>query len=214
MFKSSDVLDAMRWRYACKKFDASKKVPEEVVNDLLQTVNLTATSLGMQLLKVVVIRDSQTKNSILEHAFNQRQVVDCSHLFVLCRYSTVNEELVHEYVSRSARTRNLDLESPKIQGFKNMVMSTVQQPEEKNIQWMTNQVYIALGNLMTSCAMLQLDACPMEGFNPQAVDEVLGIRNLGLSSVLLFPIGYRHEEDVYAAYPKVRRPLSDFVVEL
>ncbi len=214
MFKSSDVLDAMKWRYACKKFDTTKKVPEEIIDDLLQTINLTATSLGMQLLKVVVIRDQELKERFLEHAYKQQQVVDCSHLLVLCRYNSVDEVLVDEYVSRSAKTRNIDLASPKIQGFRNMVLSTVSQPNDKKIQWMTNQVYIALGNLMTACAMMRIDSCPMEGFNPRGVDELLGLHELGLASVLLFPIGYRHCEDVYADYPKVRRSISDFVVEL
>jgi len=214
MFKSSDVLAAMRWRYACKKFDSSKKLTDNLVEDLLHVANLTATSLGFQLLKVVVVQNPLLRAQIFEHAYKQQQVLDCSHLFVLCRYNNVDEDLVNEYVSRSASTRNMDLQGPKIQGFKNMVMSTVHQPEDKSKQWMTNQVYIALGNLMTACALLKIDACPMEGFNPAGVDEILNLHDLGLSSILMLPVGYRHEEDLYAAYPKVRRPLSDFVVEL
>lgn len=204
----------MKWRYACKRFDNTKKVPEDVVTDLLQTLNLTATSLGMQLLKVVVISDSNLKAQILQLAYNQQQVVDCSHLFVLCRYQEVNTDTVEEYVNRSATTRDLDPASPKIQGFRNMVLSTISMPEEKKVHWMTNQVYIALGNLMTACALIGIDSCPMEGFSPNGVDELLGLNALGLSSVLLFPIGYRHTDDVYADFPKVRRPLEDFVVEL
>jgi nitroreductase / dihydropteridine reductase len=214
MIQSNDVLNAMKWRYACKRFDNTKKVPEDVVTDLLQTLNLTATSLGMQLLKVVVVRDSNLKNQILHLAYSQQQVVDCSHLFVLCRYQEVNTTTVEEYVNRSATIRDLDPASPKIQGFRNMVLSTISMPEEKKVNWMTNQVYIALGNLMTACALIGIDSCPMEGFSPEGVDELLGLNDLGLSSVLLFPIGYRHTNDVYADFPKVRRPMEDFVVEV
>jgi nitroreductase len=87
-------------------------------------------------------------------------------------------------------------------------------PEDQRKHWMVNQVYIALGNLLTTCALLKIDSCPMEGFNPSGVDEVLGLSERGLSSVLLCPLGYRHEEDVYAGLPKVRRPISDFVLDL
>lgn len=214
MIQSSDVLQAMQWRYACKRFDNTKKVSEELVTDLLSTLNLTATSLGMQLMKVVVIRDQNLKNSMLELTYNQHQVVDCSHLFVLCRYNEVDVEMVEEYVNRSATIRNMDVAGTKVQGFRNMVMSTITMPEEIKMQWMTNQVYIALGNLMTACALVGVDSCPMEGFDPKGVDELLNLNEIGLSSVLLFPIGYRHEDDVYARYPKVRRPIQDFVVTL
>lgn len=214
MIQSSDVLQAMQWRYACKKFDSTKKVPEDIVDDLLKILNLTATSLGMQLLKVIVIRDQEIKKQLLPCAYNQHQVVDCSHLLVLCRYNHVDENLVDEYVNRSASTREMDVNSPKIQGFKNMVMSTVSMADEKKVQWMTNQVYIALGNLLTSCAMVHVDSCPMEGFDPAKVDEVLKLQDYGLSSVLLCPLGYRHEEDVYSKFAKVRRPISDFIIEI
>lgn len=214
MTQSSDVLEAMRWRYACKKFDNTKKLPIETINDLLETLNLTATSLGMQLMKIVVIEDPEIKNKILIHSYNQRQVVDCSHLLVLCRYNQVDDEIVDEYVQRSAQTRNFEIDSPRIQGFRNMVMNTVSMPEEKRIQWMVNQVYIALGNLLTSCALMRIDSCPMEGFNPTGVDEVLDLSEYGLSSVLLCPIGIRHADDTYAQLPKVRRALSDFIIEI
>jgi nitroreductase/dihydropteridine reductase len=118
------------------------------------------------------------------------------------------------YVDTTRLTKRWLKNSPKIQGFKNMVMSTVSMPEDQRKHWMVNQVYIALGNLLTTCALLKIDSCPMEGFNPNGVDEVLGLTERGLSSVLLCPLGYRHEEDVYASLPKVRRPISDFVLDL
>ncbi len=214
MIESQDVLAALHWRYACKKFDNTRHLTEQSVQQLLESLNLTATSLGMQLMKIVVIKNPQVKEQMLQHCYNQHQVRDCSHVLVLCRYNEVDEQLVDEYVERSAATRNFDLNSPKMQGFRNMVLSTISLPEEKRINWMTNQVYIALGNLLTTCAMMQIDSCPMEGFHPKGVDSLLGLSELGLSSVLLCPIGYRHAEDVYAQLPKVRRPIEDFAVYL
>lgn len=214
MIESQDVLDALQWRYACKKFDSTRHLSEQSVQQLLEALNLTATSLGMQLMKIVVVKNPIVKEQMLQHCYNQHQVLDCSHVLVLCRFNEVDEQLVDEYVARSAATRNFDLNSPKMQGFKNMVLSTIALPEEKRNVWMTNQVYIALGNLLTTCAMMQIDSCPMEGFIPKGVDSLLGLSALGLSSVLLCPIGFRHTEDVYAQLPKVRKPIDDFALYL
>lgn len=214
MIESQDVLDALHWRYACKKFDSTRHLSEQTVQQLLEALNLTATSLGMQLMKIVVVKNPIVKEQMIQHCYNQHQVVDCSHVLVLCRFNEVDEQLVDEYVERSAATRNFDLNSPKMQGFRNMVLSTISLPEEKRVNWMINQVYIALGNLLTTCAMMQIDSCPMEGFNPKGIDTLLGLPELGLSSVLLCPIGFRHADDVYAQLPKVRKPIDDFAVYL
>jgi nitroreductase / dihydropteridine reductase len=214
MIKPSQIVDAMNWRYACKKFDNSKNVPESTVGAILDTLNLTATSLGMQLLKVVVVRDQQIKNKIVEFSYNQNQVAECSHLLILCRYTDVQEPHVDEYVNRSATTRGMDVYSEKIKGFRSMVSSTLSMPEEQKKHWMTNQVYIALGNLLNTCAILGIDACPMEGFEPKKIDAFLSLNELGLSSVLMCPIGYRHPEDPYSRMPKVRRDIQDFILEI
>jgi nitroreductase len=211
---SKQLVEAMQWRYACKKFDSSKKINKEIIDDLLQILNLTATSLGMQLMKIVVVNNLEVQQKMLQHCHNQHQVADCSHVLVLCRYNSVDETLVDDHVNRTAQIRNFDVESPRMQGFKKMVNATIAMPDEKRIQWMNNQVYIALGNLLSACAVLKIDACPMEGFVPSGIDSLLNLEALGLSSVLLCPIGYRHDEDVYANLRKVRRPIADFVVEM
>jgi nitroreductase / dihydropteridine reductase len=208
------ILESLEWRYACKRFDSTKKLTQEQLNTLLQSLNLTATSMGMQLLRFVVVESPEKRAQILPHAHQQQQVTDASHLLVLCRETRVTDEFIEEYVSRSCNTRNLDPASERVAGFKKMLQSAQFMGEKERVHWMTNQVYIALGTVLTVCATERIDACPMEGFISERVDEVLGLKELGLASVLLLPVGYRHAEDSYAHLPKVRRPLESIVTYL
>ncbi len=208
------ILEDLQWRYACKKYDSSKKIAKEDLNTILHALNLTATSLGFQLLKCVVVENQALKDALVDCAYGQRQVADCSELLVLCRYDDVEDSDIDEYVNRTAHLRNFDPSSSKIQGFKKMIQGAIPEAKERRIHWMENQVYIALGNLLNVCAQLRIDACPMEGFAPEKVDALLDLPSLGLRSVLLCPVGYRHSEDPYASQPKVRKSLSNFVVSI
>jgi len=214
MTEATTILDDLKWRYACKRFDNTRKIEEHDLQILLESLNLTATSLGMQLLKCVVVENQELKEQLVQHAYGQRQVADCSHVLVLCRYISVDQTAVDEYVSRTATIRNMDVHGDKMQGFKRMIETTMQMPENERVNWMNYQAYIALGNLLTVCASMRIDACPMEGFVPAKVDELLDFKAMGLASVLLCPIGFRHEEDPYASQPKVRKSLADFVVRM
>jgi nitroreductase len=208
------ILNDLKWRYACKRFDNQKKIDPKTVEHILEGLNLTATSLGIQLMKCVVVENQDLKDNIIPIAYGQRQVADCSHLLVLCRYIDVDEEDVEEYVTRTAYIRNLDPEDNKMQGFKRMMHSSISKDYDKRMNWLENQVYLALGNLLTICASLKIDACPMEGFIPEKVDDILNLKNYGLQSVLMCPIGYRHPDDSYANQRKVRKEVSDFVITL
>lgn len=208
------ILNDLKWRYACKRFDNQKKIDSQIVEHILEGLNLTATSLGIQLMKCVVVENQDLKDSIIPIAYGQRQVADCSHLLVLCRYNDVDEEAVDEYVTRTANMRNLDTEDSKMQGFKRMINSSISKDYDKRMNWLENQVYIALGNLLTICASLKIDSCPMEGFVPEKVDDILDLKKYGLQSVLMCPIGYRHPDDSYASQRKVRKDVRDFVITL
>jgi nitroreductase / dihydropteridine reductase len=209
--KELSIIEALEWRYACKRFDASKKLSKNQLETVLSALNLTATSMGMQLMRFVVVQSPELREKILSCAHNQRQVVDASHLIVLCRETRVTDEFIDEYVSRACQTRKFDPQSDRIAGFKKMLQSSQFMGEKERVHWMTNQVYIALGNILTVCAVEGIDSCPMEGFIPEQVDEVLNLKEMGLASVLLLPIGFRHPEDSYASLPKVRRKLNSIV---
>lgn len=209
--KESTIIEALSWRYACKRFDSTKKLSDEKLERILTALNLTPTSMGMQLMKFIVIEDEKLKAALLPFAHNQRQVVDCSHLLVLCRETSVTDEFIDEYINRSAELRNQDLDSPKILGFRKMLESANLLSETDRVKWLTNQVFIALGVLLTACALEKVDSCPMEGFIPFEFDEILGLTERGLSSVVVCPIGYRHADDIYQNLPKVRRELNTIV---
>jgi len=207
------VIDDLKWRYATKNFDRDQKLSQKQLNTLKEAFNLTATSYGLQTLKLVIVSDQEQKESLLPHAYNQKQVVDASHLLVLCIQKDINSEDVASHFDNVQKIRETPAEV--LAPFKSQLTTTVvAMPTERKEAWATNQAYIALGNLMTVCAVEKIDACPMEGFIPEAVDETLNLADLGLKSVLLLPVGVRSEKDFFADLKKVRKPISDTVIEL
>ena len=197
------IVEDMKWRYACKKFDPAKKLSEEEVDTLLESLRLTASSYGLQPWKFLLVKNEKTREELTAAAFGQQQVKDASHLIVLCEKEEMNEEHVDAFLKDTSETRGVDLES--LQGFKNMLMKMiVQKPVEKKLSWAKNQIYIAMGTLLAVCARLRVDSCPMEGFKPNEVDRILKLRERGLRSVLMCPVGHRAEDDVYTERLKVR----------
>lgn len=208
------VLDQLSWRYATKKFDPKKMLSESQMEILTESVRLTPTSYGLQPLKLIDVRDEKLRELILPAAFNQLQVLEASHLLVLCSVNKIDEFFIDDYISNISKTRELPKDELGLSAYKKTMLNILEwSPEQKNT-WMKNQVYIALGSLLTVCAFEQIDACPMEGFDPIQIDDVLGLRELGLSSVLLCPVGYRHPEDPFAEKKKVRKPASEFLIQL
>lgn len=213
MSNNQDIIKALHWRYAVKKFDASKKLTNEQLQRLMEGLQLTPTSMGLQLMKFIVIKNPELKAQIKPIAFNQLQVEQCSHLFVLCRKNTVTESDISSFVDHTAATRDIETDSPTMVGFEKMLSSSLDLPEKQQKAWMENQVYIALGNFLTLCAAEGIDACPMEGFDRPKLDELLGLENDGLNAVVMCPVGFRSSEDKYSEVKKVRRPLNNLIEE-
>lgn len=206
-----DIVEALEWRYAVKKFDENEKLTEESIERISKALCLTATSMGMQLLEFVIVKNDAVKKSLLEACYNQNQVSTCSHLIVLTRKDKVEKTFINDYIDRVADLKGIEKSSTQLTNFANMISGTLKMEEQKQIVWMENQVYIALGNLLTVCAAERIDACPMEGFIPEKVDELLHLHEKGLKSVLLCPIGIRAKDDKYADMPKVRRPIEETI---
>lgn len=200
---SHKIVEDMNWRYACKKFDTQKKISSEDFNSLLEVLRLTASSYGMQPWNFVVVENPELRQNLVEKSYKQSQVADASHLIVLCIKLDVTEKDVDAYMDQTVKDRNVTTES--LEGFKKMLMGSIvsKTPEQKST-WMKNQVYIALGSLLTACASMRIDSCPMEGISPKGYDEVLGLSERGLKAVLACPVGYRSNEDKYATLEKVR----------
>ncbi|NOQ75905.1 MAG: NAD(P)H-dependent oxidoreductase [Crocinitomix sp.] len=207
------ILNALNARYATKRFDPEKKLSESQLSTVLDAARLTPTSYGLQLMKVVVVEAAEKRKALLPYSFAQKQVVDASHLLVLCREKIAEPAHIEAYITNISTTREIPEEN--LEGFKKMMLGSIADMSEEAIEiWMDKQVYITLGNLLNICAFMQIDSCPMEGFQVEAYNKELGLDDLNLSAVLVLPIGYRSENDANAKHKKVRRSNEDFVVRM
>ena len=206
------TLKQLHWRYATKKFDPNKKIPETTWKTLEQSLVLSPSSFGLQPWQFLVIRNPEVRQKLLEPAWGQKPVVEASHLVVFANKTEVNEADVEQHVQRMAQVQQVSPE--KLSGFANMVKGYLEEPPfplDTN-KWAAKQTYLALGFFLTCAAMMGIDTLPMEGFVPAKFDEILGLKDRGYSSVVICAAGYRAEDDTYAAKPKVRFP-SDRVVQ-
>lgn len=206
------ILNDLQWRYATKKFDPKKKISEQDLHELLETLRLSASSFGLQPWKFIVITDAKLRKELQQHAWNQAQILDASHLLILCARTDVDEEYVRKYVQTLATARNLHVDTLK--QYQDMMLGFVAHKDKAAlIEWAKLQVYLALGSLLTVCAQKRIDACPMEGFDATAFDNILGLEKMHLTTTVLCPIGYRSVDDKYAIAVKVRFPLDEVVVK-
>ncbi|SHI79486.1 hypothetical protein SAMN04488096_104309 [Mesonia phycicola] len=207
------AIKSLQWRYATKKFDNSKIVSKEKIDILKQSFNLTPTSYGLQPLKLVVVQNQELQDKLLEHSFQQKQVVTASHLLVICIETEIDSDFINHHFNLVKQIRNTPDEI--LNPFKNFLLKDFENKSSLEIeQWATKQAYLALGNLLTICANEEIDACPMEGFNPEKYDEILELKEKKLKSVLLLPIGYRAKDDFFADLEKVRRPLKETIIDI
>jgi nitroreductase len=205
------ILERLQWRYATKKFDPTKKIPEPVWQALEQSLVLSPSSFGLQPWKFFVIRNPEIRQKLLEYSWGQTQVVEASHLVVLAIKKDLDASDVDRYVTRMAEVQQVPPDS--LDGFAKVVKNFLVNPPYKLDldEWAARQTYLALGFYMTCAAMLGIDTLPMEGFVPAKYDEVLGLPDKGYHAVVLCPAGYRAEDDKYAAKPKVRYPTQAVV---
>ena len=207
------IIDGLKWRYATKKFDANRFLDDTQIDTLKEAFNLTATSYGLQPIRLVVIKNKELQEQLVEHSWNQRQVADASHVLVICIENTVDEAYIDAYFDRVKAIRNTpdDILNP----FKDFMKNSFKDKTQEELRtWSSKQAYIALGNLLTVCGVEKIDACPMEGFIPEKYNEVLGLEAHGLSSVLVLPVGYRAEDDMFSDFKKVRKSVAESVLEL
>lgn len=207
------ILEKLKWRYATKKFDATKQLSEAELSTLKEAFNLTALSYGLQTLKLVIVEDKGLREDLVPLSYGQRQVADASHLLVICVQAEIDEGDVNKHFKTIKEIRNTP--DSVLEPFKQQMKSTIDSmPLEKKMIWAEKQAYIALGNLMTVCAIENIDSCPMEGFMPKAIDKALGLEAHGLNSVLMLPVGFRASDDMFAGFKKVRKQLIETIIEL
>ena len=197
------IIDDLNWRYATKSFDSSKIITDTDFDIIKESLRLVPSSYGLQPLKYLIIEDKDIREKLISASYGQTQVKDASHLIVICAANLIGDDEVNEHIKNIASTREID--SDKIKGYGDFMKSTISRmtDNEKNI-WNSKQAYIALGQLLHTCATLRIDATPMEGFDPIAFAKVLEIPN-DYTPVLLCPMGYRHHEDETQHLKKVRK---------
>ena len=201
-----EAIQHLKWRYATKKY-SSKTIPPDQIDIILESIRLSPTSLGLQAFKVFVIHENQDlRQQILPIAYNQTQITDASHLIIFTAYTNVTEDHVHNYLNNIASTREIPVES--LDGFKKSIQGfTGSKNEIQTAEWASKQCYIALGIAMSTAAHLKIDSTPMEGFNHEGLDAVLGLKEKGLTSSVILALGYRDEEsDKLSKMAKVRKP--------
>ena len=210
----SDLIQKLQWRYAAKKMNPAKSVPQEKLDRILESIRLTATSSGLQPYEVFVVTNKEVREKIKPIAWNQEQITDGSHLLVFAawdNYTADRINMMFDLVNEQRGFKNEGWEN-----YRQMLLSMYPQRDaEVNYQHAARQAYIGLGTALIAAAEEQVDATPMEGFDPKALDEILGLKALGLRSVVILPLGYRAEDgDWLVSLKKVRRAREDFITEV
>ncbi len=205
------LIDKLQWRYATKKMDPAKAVPPEKVDQILEAIRLTASSSGLQPYEVLVITNKEVREKIKPIANGQSQITDCSHLLVFAAWDTYTEKRINDAFDMTETIRNFTSESGT--AYRQMLLKVYPARDaEINFTHAAKQVYIGLGTALIAAAYEQVDSTPMEGFDPQALDTILNLKEKGLRSVVLLPLGYRKaDEDWLLNLKKVRRAKENFI---
>lgn len=207
-----DLNEVMKWRYAVKKFN-NEKVPDEKIDAIMDSVALSASSIGLQPYRLFLIKDEAIRQELANDSFN-KQISESSHLLAFAAFDSVSKERIHDLVRLMAETRGIA--ESELDDFKNTVESyLLARTDEENFLWAAKQTYIALGTALIAAANLQVDTTPMEGFNGEKLDELLNLKERGLKSVVLLSLGYRDtENDFLANQKKVRLPIKELLTEV
>lgn len=205
------LIEKLQWRYATKKMDATKTVPQAKVDQILEAIRLTASSSGLQPYEVLVITNKEIREKIKAIAWDQTQIIDCSHLLVFAAWDTYTADRINQAFDMTEKMRNFKSETGDIYRQKLLKSYPVRDPET-NYHHAAKQAYIGLGTALIAAAYEQVDSTPMEGFDPAALDEILNLKAKGLRSVVMMTLGYRKaDEDWLVNLKKVRRPKDSFI---
>jgi len=209
-----NLIDLMKWRYATKKMDPSKAVPQDKVDRIVEATRLSASSSGLQPYDVLVVTNPEVRQKLQAAAYNQAQVTEGSHVLVFAAWDNYTRERIMDMFNLMAKERGGETEA-SIAYRDRLINSSLARDAQKNFEHAARQAYIGLGTAMIAAAAEGVDATPMEGFDPAKVDEILGLSAKGLRSVILLPLGYRETgKDWLEKLPKVRRATADWAIEV
>lgn len=206
------LLPALQWRYAVKQF-SQQKVPAHQLKTLLESTRLSASSYGLQPYKVIVVESPTTRAQLVPYSYGQAKVAQSSHLIVFAAHRQIGDSTVDRYIDKHAQITNKTPE--QLNNFAMHMKSALKQKSDYQKQeWAHQQAYIALGNFLTCAAAMNIDSCPMTGFDPAGYDQILALEKHSLTTTAICPIGYRHQDDVQAFTPKVRFDYDEFVMTI
>jgi nitroreductase len=207
-----NVIEALHWRYAVREF-SPLRIDEKKLQKLLTATRLSATSYGLQPYRMIVVDDIETRQKLLLYSYGQQKVVDCSHLIVFAAQTQIDDEMVDRYIHSVASTRGMSIDELKgLADHMKSVFADMNGRQKK--EWAHQQVYIALGTMLTAAAMMQIDTCPMGGIDAAGYDKVLGLDQLGLETSVICALGVRHPEDRNAHLKKVRYNQAEMVITI
>ncbi len=200
----SNYIESLHWRYATKKFDSTKKISDEQLNTLLESVRLSASSYGLQPYHIFIVTDKEIRAKLQPASWGQSQIVDASHLIVFAAKTEVDGNWIDTYLENVSTTREIPMES--LSGYGDFMKSKILElSSEEQATWAGKQTYLALGNLLSAAAELRIDSCPMEGFEPEVYNDILGLTEKGLHATVIAAVGYRSGDDETQHYKKVRQ---------
>jgi nitroreductase len=205
------LLDSLKWRYAVKRMNGNK-IPEATMNTILEATKLAPSSFGLTPYNIIVIEDEETRKKLQPHFYNQPQVGESSALVIFATWNSITEKEVAQFMQEIAEERGVPVES--LNDFASYINGSIKNLTAEQLQiWAAKQTYIALGFALVAAATEEIDATPMEGFKPDAVDEALGLKELGLHSAIAVTLGYRDAANDYlSGAKKVRRASEKLII--
>lgn len=202
-----EIINALEWRYATKKFDPDKKITPETLHHLKKGTQLAASSFGLQPYRVIIVEDAEIRRQLQVVSWNQKQIVDASHVFVFCHQHEVGSDDVALFFAKKAAVNGLD--PVTFQGAVSFVSSKLKEKSKVEMTtWTAHQTYLAVGTLLATAAALRVDTCPMEGFDATAYDQILDLSTQGLQAAVVVALGYRSNTDPNALSKKTRKEID------
>ncbi len=209
----NNILDALEWRYSVKKFDDKASLTEQQILEVKKVFNLSASSYGLQPYKMIVVQNPELKEKLVPASFGQQQISQSAAILVFAVRTDFGMDYIDQFFKDMSTKRQIPLEN--LEGYKNFMKGSFANKSEDEISsWATKQVYLTMGHMLASLAALQIDACPMEGLDPQAYDKILDLEAKQLKTIVAMPIGVRAPDDASATALKVRKDLSDIIIDL
>jgi nitroreductase / dihydropteridine reductase len=209
----NNILDALEWRYAVKKFDDKASLTEQQILEVKKVFNLSASSYGLQPYKMIVVQNPELKEKLVPASFGQQQISQSAAILVFAVRTDFGMDYIDQFFKDMSTKRQIPLEN--LEGYKNFMKGSFANKSEDEISsWATKQVYLTMGHMLASLAALQIDACPIEGLDPQAYDKILDLEAKQLKTIVAMPIGVRAPDDASATALKVRKDLSDIIIDL